>query len=224
LCKTSVDNSPERNKNKVKSSIDALNELTSRFNDDWKQILDNYLKDEEEVPEEAGEYIENFLAACKEDTISDKQENWNKLESRINNDLLYDNLRDYIKKSLRTYYIAAPVRALDALDAEKASTVMKEMFDSAILRFDIDIIDKYEDYGFSSQEALTDFLNMLDSFCSYMVERNFCRSSIEKYAKYNMRFSSKLCKQIASIIDRNFQQLKINYIIDHLKAIKENMK
>lgn len=208
----------------MKSSIETLNELTSRYNDIWKQILDSYLKDDEGVPEEAGNYIENFILACREDMISDRQGNWKKLEKRINNDLLYDNLRNYIRKSLSTYYLAAPLRALEARDAEEALKVTQEIFDHAILRFDINVIDKYEKYGFSSQEELADFLNALDSFCSYMVERNFCSSAIEEYAKYNMRFSSKLCRQIAKIIDTNFQQLKINYIVDSLKMLKENRK
>lgn len=208
----------------MKSSIEALNELSSRYNEEWKQFLDSYLKDDEEVPEEAGEYIENFLSACKEDTISNKLDNWKKLEAKINNDLLYDNLQNYIKKSLRAYYAAAPLRVLDAQDENKASEAIHSIFDNVILRFDINIIDDFEKYGFSSQDAFTDFLNMLDSFCSYMAERNFCRSTIEEYAKYHMRFSTKLCKLIAKIIDDNFQQFKINYIIDNLKKIQESKK
>lgn len=208
----------------MKSSIEALNELTSRYSDDWKQILDSYLKDDDEVPMETRKYIEEFLFACKEDMISAKQDNWKKLEVKIKNDLLYDNLQNRIKESLSAYYIAAPLRALDAQDEDKASKAVQEIFNHAILRFDIKIVDRYDKCGFPSQDALIDFLNVLDSFCSYMVERNFCCSTIEEYAKYNMRFSSKLCKQIAEIIDKNFQQFKINYIMDNLKMLRGNDK
>lgn len=208
----------------MKSSIEALNELTSRYDDDWKQFLDSYLKGDDEVPEEVGEYIEEFLFACKEDMISEKQDNWKKLEGKIKNDLLYDNLRNYVKKSLSAYYIAAPLRALDAQDAGKASKVIQEIFERALLRFDIRFIDKYEKCGFSSQDALIQFLNVMDSFCSYMVERNFCCSTIEGYAKSFLRFSPKLCKQVAESIDNNFRQFQVNYIIDNLKTIRENEK
>lgn len=208
----------------MKSSIEALNELTSRYSDDWKQILDSYLKDDDEVPMETRKYIEEFLFACKEDMISAKQDNWKKLEGKIKNDLLYDNLQNRIKESLSAYYIAAPLRALDAQDVDKASKAVQEIFSHAILRFDIKIIDRYDECGFPSQDALIDFLNVLDSFCSYMVERNFCCSTIEEYANYNMRFSRKLCKQIAEIIDKNFQQFKINYIMDNLKMLRGNEK
>lgn len=204
----------------MKSSIEILNELISSYNADWKQILDSYLKDDE-VPEKAGEYIEQFLLMCKEDMISEKLENWKKLEGMIKNDLLYDNLRNHVRESLSAFYAAAPLRALDVQDVEKASKAVREIFDCAILRYDIGIIKKYEKCGFSSEDALIDFLNALDGFCSYMVERNFSRSSIEKYVWHHMRFSSKLCKQIAGIIDDNFQQIKMNYIIDNLKMIRE---
>lgn len=208
----------------MKSSIEALNEITSRYNDSWKQILDSYLKGDDEVPEEVIKYIDEFLFACKEDMISDKQDNWKKLEGKIKNDLLYDNLRKHVKECLSAYYIAAPLRALDAQNAEKASEVVQEIFERALLRFDIKFIKKYEECGFPSKNALIDFLNVMDSFCSYMVERNFCCSTIEGYAKHNMRFSSKLCKQIAEAIDNNFQQFQVNYIIDNLKTIRENEK
>ena len=204
----------------MKSSIETLNELISRYNEDWKQILDSYLKDDE-VPEEAREYIEDFLLVCKEDMISEKQEDWKKLEGMIKNDLLYDNLRNHVRESLSAFYVTAPLRTLYAQDAEKASKAIQKIFDCAILRYDIEIIDKYEECGFSSVDALIDFLNVLDGFCSYMVERNFSRSSIEKYVWHHMRFPSKLCKRIAGIIDDNFQQIKINYIIDNLKLLRE---
>lgn len=208
----------------MKSSIDALNELISRYDDDWKQILDSYLKGDDEVPEEVREYIEEFLFACKEDMISDKQDNWKMLEDKIKNDLLYDNLRNHVKESLSAYYIAGPLRALDAKDAGKASKAVQEIFERALLRFDIKFLEKYEKCGFSSQDALIEFLNVMDSFCSYMVERNFCCSTIEVYAKNIMRFSPKLCKQIAEIIDANFRQFQVNYIIDSLKTIRDNEK
>lgn len=155
----------------MKSSIETLNELISRYNEDWKQILDSYLKDDE-VPEEAREYIEDFLLVCKEDMISEKQEDWKKLEGMIKNDLLYDNLRNHVRESLSAFYVSAPLRTLYAQDAEKASKAIQKIFDCAILRYDIEIIDKYEERGFSSVDALIDFLNVLDGFCSYMVERN----------------------------------------------------
>ena len=208
----------------MKSSIEALNELTSRYDDDWKQILDSYLKGDDEVPEEVREYIEEFLFACKEDMISDKQDNWKKLEDKIKNDLLYDNLRNRVKESLSAYYIAAPLRALDAQDAGKASKAVQEIFERALLRFDTKFIDKYEKCGFSSQDAMIEFLNVMDSFCSYMIERNFCCSTIEVYAKNIMRFSPKLCKQIAEMIDANFRQFQVNYIIDNLRTIREKQK
>lgn len=208
----------------MKSSIEALNELTSRYDDDWKQILDSYLKDDDEVPKEAREYIDEFLFACKEDMISERQDNWKKLEGKIKNDLLYDNLRNRVKESLSAYYIAAPLRALDAQDAGKASKVVQDIFERAILRFDIKFIDKYEKCGFPNQDALIEFLNVLDNFCSYMVERNFGCSTIEGYARNIMRFSPKLCKQIAEIIDENFRQFQISYIIDNLKMIREDEK
>lgn len=201
----------------MKTSIDALNDLITRCGDDWKQILDDYFKDNEEISGEVNETIEIFLRAYKEDTISNNQTNLKKIKNMISNDLLYKNLNNYVRDLLSAYYSAAPLRALWAQDAEKASKTVREIFDRAILRFDISIADEYEKYGFSSQEALYDYLNTLDNMCTFIVQKNLHRTSIEWYVKFHLRFSNEMCKKLTDAIDTNLNQLKMNYIIDKLK-------
>lgn len=202
----------------MKTSVETLGELKIKCGNNWKQILDNYLKDDE-ISDELSECIEEFIIACKEDTIANNLANLKKVKEDIDNDLLYNNLNNFVEDSLSVYYIVAPLRAMEAKDFKKASKVIQDIFNRTILRLDVNAVNEYENLGFTSQSAMLEFMNMLDNFCSYMVERNYCCSTIERFVQTNMRFSKEMCKKIAEIVDENFQQLKLNYIIDKLKQI-----
>ena len=97
------------------------------------------------------------------------------------------------------------------------SVFICDIFNQVILRFNPEILNVPENLGFADQEALISFLNMFDSFCSFIAERNFCYTAIENVVYNTFRFSKKMCTQISKIIDDNFQQIRMNYIIDRLK-------
>lgn len=201
----------------MKTSIDAINDFITNTGNDWKQYLDNYFKEDSENPEDINHYIEIFISACREDIMSNNQSNLKTIEKKIDNDLLYKRLQNYLKDSLSTYFAAAPLRTLDITDSGRATEAVKNIFFRAILRFDRDIINEYEKWGFSDLDAMLNFFNMLDGLCAYLIEMNCSRSTIEKFVYNNMRLSKNLSAELATLIDDNFHDLKINYIIDKLK-------
>lgn len=202
----------------MKKEIRSLNILIEAIGEEWKQTLDSYLKDrEKDFSEETELIISDFLDVCREAIISNNTQDLKLIEKKINNDLLYHNLYNYIKESLNAYYLAAPLRALAVKDAGKTEKVVCDIFNQVILRFNPEILNVPENLGFADQEALISFLNMFDSFCSFIAERNFCYTAIENVVYNTFRFSKKMCTQISKIIDDNFQQIRMNYIIDRLK-------
>ena len=205
----------------MKTSIEALEVVIENSEGDWRQILDNFLKDDfEEFSEEIKVAIEEFFDAYKEDIISNNTHELNLIEKKIDNSLLYNNIHNYVRGQLRTYYLVAPLRSLAVQDANKASKAINDMFEQSVLRFNPQIIEKYEDYGFSNEDAMADVLNVFVSFCLFVAEENFYYTAIEDMVYKNFRLPKKICKLIAEIIDNNFQQIKINYIIERLKKIE----
>ncbi len=199
----------------AESSLDAMIETIGK---EWKQTLDRYLKDGGKgFSEELEEVISEFFNVCREAVISNNTQELKLIEKKLDNDLLYHNMYDHIKESLGAYYLAAPLRALEVKDADGAKKVVDDIFNQAILRFDPEIFNAPEALGFADQEALIDFLNMFDSFCSFIAERNFCYTAIENVVYNTFRFSKKMCKHISKIINANFQQIRMNYIIGRLK-------
>lgn len=202
----------------MKKGIEYLELLIENLGEEWKQKLDEYLKDNtEEILEEDKEILSDFLNVCREDVISNNTNDLHLIEEKMDNNLLYNNMRNFVKESLDVYYLVAPIRSLAVKDEEKAAKLIEEIFDQVILRFNPEIIDKYEDFGFADQDEFLKFLNMFDSFCAFMAEKNYYYTTIEKISYNSFRFPKTVCKQISKIIDSNFQQIKINYIIDKLK-------
>lgn len=199
------------------TSIEQLNIVIETLGEEWKSKLDGFLKDETIVlsDEEKTEIIK-FLNSCKEEMIEENASNMQEVEALINNDLVYKNICAYIDGQLRPYYAAAALRALVVKDEDKVEKDIKEIFDRAILRYSPQIMQDYEKYGFSNDDSFIEFLNVLDSMCTVIVERNFHIEAIEVFLYANIRLPQKICKQMARIIDKNFESMKLNYIIERM--------
>lgn len=204
------------------TSVDYLNKLIEVCGESWKQKLDFYLKDENaDLDDNSKNYIEDFLVGCKEEIIESKSSNLQKVEKIINNDLLYKNMRDYLDELLYPFYSFAPLRALDIKDSDKTQKMLKRVFEQTILRFNPDIIQNYEKYGFDNEKIFSDFINVLDSLCAFAVGKNLYYDAIEAFVYSQTRLSRNLCEKITDLIDENFNALKMNYIIEKLNQMKE---
>ncbi len=201
----------------MKTSIECLKELITLLGEDWKQALNNFLQEDEKIQDvRMAEEIVEFLNVCKEEIIAEKTASLQKVEKLVNNDLLYKNIREYIDDVLEPYYVSAPLRTMEVREPGKALTVIEEIFKRSILRFDPDMPKRFEKFGFESEEAFIDFLNVFDAVCTFVVGKNLCRESIEEFIYVRTRLPKPVCLKLTELLDENFSQLKINYIIEKL--------
>lgn len=201
----------------MESGLTYLDEIIKCLDSDWKQKIDLYLKEEtENIKEEEQNLIEKFLLGMKEDVIAEKTHNLKEIEKKVDNDLLFRAIQEHIDERLYPYSVAAPIRAMEARDKNKAEVNLKKIFQRAILRFDPQILDQSAEIGFNDRDALLEFLNVLDSMCVFLIERNFTCSAIEKFIYQQFRISKKNCSELAKLIDANFSELKMNRIIELL--------
>lgn len=208
-------------KGNVEKSVKYLDKLKELFGEEWKQKLDSYLKDEEvEMDNNSKACILDFLLAYQEEIMDNVTANLQAVEKKINNDLLFNNLRNYVDDLLEPYYASAPLRAFYVKNSDDALALVEEMFGQTILRYNIDILEKYMKYGFDNMEAFADFLNVLDSMCTYAVKKNLYRDAIEELLYSQTRLQKALCTKIADLIDYNFNAMKLNYIIERLDRIE----
>lgn len=206
----------------MNTSIGCLKELIGKIGDDWKQTLDAFFKDDEDnIDSELASDIIDFLDACKEEIISGQTSNLQKVEKLVDNDLLYKNIRSDVDEMLRPYYAAAPLRAWEAKDPEMAESIIEKIIEFGILRFDPNITKKYEEYGFDNQGAFIDFLNVYDAICTFVIGKNLCCEAMEEFIYFKTRMPERLCKKTAKLLDENYRQLQINYIIEKLNKLDD---
>ena len=77
----------------MKTSIDNLKVLIESLGEDWKTKLDMYLKNEDvDLDRKGKNSIEDFLQSCMEEIKDNKVSSLQRVEKKIDNDLLYKNL------------------------------------------------------------------------------------------------------------------------------------
>lgn len=201
----------------MKTSIECLKELIELLGEEWKQVLADYFNGEEiVVSQDAEDGIVDFLDICMEEIIADKTASLKKVEALIDNDLLYKNIREYVDEMLRPYYASAPLRALDVKDSGAAIEAIEKIFERAILRFDPSLPQRYEELGFANPDAFIDFLVAFDAVCTFIIGKNLCYEAMEDFIFTKTRLPQKVCKRVAELLDVNFSQLKINFIVEKL--------
>lgn len=194
--------------------------LITKLGENWREYFDKFLREDEVgIEEELEEEILDFLNICKEEIMDNKTSLQKQVEEVVNNDLLYKNIQEYIQIQLRAYYAASALRTIAAKEPEKIKDIVKDIFNLAILRYNPQIIREYEKFGYTSQDSFIEFLNVLDSMIMYMVRKNLHIDAIGKFIYMNTRLPHNVCEQMAKIIDKNFESLKMSYIVDALSKM-----
>ncbi len=210
----------------MRTSIDNLKTLIENLGEDWKTKLDVYLKNEDvELDWKGKDSVEDFLQSCMEEIKDNKVSCLQKVEKKIDNDLLYKNLKKYLDDSLWTFYAFAPLRALGAVNFQEACDIMEQVFNRAVLRFHPNITQEYEKYHFDNGKAFTEFLNAQDGLCSYMIGKTMHYEAMLSFVYMQTRLPKELCKKLVDMVDGNFNELRMNYIIERLNSLcKHNDK
>lgn len=200
----------------MENSLEILKKVIDEIGGDWKQKFIVFLNEEKELDEEDEKRFECFVEAYREDVINDDLKRKNEVKKLIDNDILSDNLQEYIQQRLVVYYAFACVRAMEAKDQENTIRVIEELFKKGIVRINPELVDCYAELGFESKESLVDLLNAFSSICDFVVYRNLYVDSISKAIYENTRISERVCAYIAELIDQNFESLKTRIILENL--------
>lgn len=200
----------------MKNSAECLREVIDSIGETWKREMAAYLRDELEEAESQSEVFEEFFDAYKEDIIGNKVSNLKEVEAMIENDLLIDQLKNYIEDMLSMYLTAEPLRVMEVKEYDMLIKVIDDIFDEAIIRFNPEFADAYEEYGFISRDMFIDNISVMETLSSFAVKKNFSLNAIEKLTYRNIRLSKKTCHHIANRINKAFDQIRFKLIIEKL--------
>lgn len=204
----------------MKNSADYLRELIEYAGDEWKKRLDAYLHNEKCDNKEERELIDTFIDAYKEDTINNVTATLKKIEQTISNDLLFNELKQWADTSLGAYYATEALRILEIEDYDLAVRLIDCIFEEAVVRFNPDIDEKYEEFGLKSEDAILDIISVLLSLCEFTVKRSLYTDAIYETIYRNTRLSKKMCRYITNKINKNYEEIRMKLILEKLYPLE----
>lgn len=200
----------------MKSSVDYLQELIEYAGDEWKKRLDVYLHNAENDNSEEYELIDSFIDEYKENVIKNETAVLKKVEQTINNDLLFNELKQWTDRALGAYYATQALRMLEIKDYETAVKLIDCIYEEAVVRFNPDIDQKYQEFDLNSEEEWVDIVSVLLSLSDFVVKRNLFTDGILETVHRSTRLSKKMCRYITSKINKNYDEIRMKLIMEKL--------
>ena len=203
----------------MRSSLECLQEFIDKNGEEWQKRLSTCMKSDEELSPDERACFQDFVEAYREAVIAGKSDELGAVKKRIANDLLADELREYIDQYLTGFYAAEPLRTLEVKDFDSAKKLADLIFEEKIVRFNPAIYEKYADFGFDAEQTFASVVNVVASLAEFTVEGNLQKKAIEEAVYTNIRITRKLSSYIAEKTDRNSEAIRAGLI---LRRLSEN--
>ena len=136
--------------------------------------------------------------------------------------LFPQNLHPLIQKlldsRLKVFHAFAPLCALYAESHFKAENLIDQIWQQYVIRFNPD--RRIERPANMTDEDMSDLEGALDAFADFCIVRMFHYDAIVQRIKQTANLPDDLCAYVARKIDRDYQELRMNYIISRLEQME----
>lgn len=129
-------------------------------------------------------------------------------------------LEDVIS-SLEIFFTLSELREMQASDEEKAKKVIEYFFDNAIVYFDRQFANVYDEFGFQTLDSFYNTARVLDGLTEYYVMQHLSSEAIKRDLKSETEFGENTCGYLAHKISENYHTLQMNILMDMIRADKE---
>lgn len=141
-------------------------------------------------------------------SITETLFNDSELVEKLNN-FLAENTEDYINCNLvRELYKKEPILTKDLLS---------DIFNNIILRTKSVQEEKLQYFGITSLENYKDVAISMRNVVNFCVQKRFVKEESEEFINYILGLDKELCEHLATLIEDNFLDLKLNFIMDILQ-------
>ena len=123
----------------------------------------------------------------------------------------------FIKRKMKLFGGFKALRDLEQKDLFKAKYCIDLIWSSYVVRFD-PYLDIPSQSPISNEEDFVSVASSLDSFADMCVVRQLSASAICKELKEETGLSDDLSHYITDKIDKDFEKIKMNYIVDNLDS------
>ena len=203
----------------MKDIIEELNQIDDKWTKKVVEVdgLEGlYRSDYGDLLNELIEGMRQFIKLDQEKEISDILE-------CLDNKKASEMLIKYAHDTLVHYNNMFALRELEKENKEIVLKLIQETFDCFVLRFDINFIDKYEEYKIETPDVMRRILRSIDCLTEYYVRRLFTRNNIESDFGEETGLTEECCEKYAELVDENFKEIRMNIIMQDGEYIRQTM-
>lgn len=124
---------------------------------------------------------------------------------------------------LQFYRAFSFLRELESEDPTALKGILSGIYQKHILRFEPGYL-RYIAGGKYDEEVLENIAHRIDFLTNYYVCRSFTMQGMLNDLKDETGLSDDNCEYWADLIDRNYQILKMNYIMDELRELRKKVE
>lgn len=205
----------------ISKIIDRLNSLSP----EWDETVFNYYNSREKTNEssELKEILSSFYELMDTTTACAREENLSKGEvMKPFEDLkCHPIIKSFVLRQLQLYWACIPLTTLEKENPYEAERLLDLVWDQYVIRFSGDKLDSLQ-YPISLEdfEALCD---ELDDFADECVQTPLSSSAIYSKLTTEARLSPPLSQHLVNKINRDWTDLKLNYIIGQLYSLRKTV-
>lgn len=203
----------------IKDIIEELNQIDNK----WQKIVVEATGLEglyrSEYGEELGELVDSirqYIKLNKENEIKD-------ILDSLDNKKVSDVLINYAHDMLVHYNNMFVLRELERENQDIVIRLMQDAFESFVLRFDYNFVDKHSDYKIENSDEMRNILRSIDCLAEYYVRRLFTRKNMVEDFGSETGLSQACCEKYAELVDENFKDIRMNIIMQDGEYIRQNI-
>lgn len=195
----------------ITSKIDLLN----KQDPNWQSKVTDYLKDQESNHLDA-ELLRTFFElltlvykGLKEEII-DKETILSSF-----NDELRDQVRRLVDNRLKSFYAFTPLRSVETEKYLQIEQFVDNIWAQYVLRFNPKI--KTDNLFNINEKQVNELMAVIDGLAMHSVSRLLTYDGIVELISERTGMKEEFCSYLARKIDKDFNELRLNYIISKLR-------
>ena len=129
-------------------------------------------------------------------------------------------LEDVIS-SLEIFFEVSELRKMQSSDEKKAKKVIDYLFDNAIVYFDRQFANAYDELGFATLDSFYNTARVLDGLIGYYIMQHLSAEAMKRDLKTETEFGEDMCEYLVHKINENYRTLQMNVLMDMIRADRE---
>lgn len=192
-------------------------EQLKEIDDNWAQTVREEQKND--TPPENKELVRAFnelFSAARETYKKDAKQTESVFKTYMADDSSW--LLEDVISSLEIFFEVSELRKMQSSDEKKAKKVIDYLFDNAIVYFDRQFANAYDELGFETQDSLYNTARVLDGLIGYYIRQHLSPKAMKRDLRMETEFGEEVCGYLVHKISENYHTLQMNTLMDMIRV------